>query len=164
MVHAGDWRSSVASAASLGVRFAHPRAWSTAEAIAQIDEVVASVCDRVGVSYTLTPTGYRAEGHYLDPESWLVRSMQAAHAAVHGERCDTFVLGTTTDARYYVNVAGVPALCYGPVARRIHGTDEAVELDSIVRGAKTLALFLARHSAGAHDGEARGPVKAGLRA
>jgi hypothetical protein len=50
------------------------------------------------------------------------------------------------------------------VARRIHGTDEAVELDSIVRGAKTLALFLARHSAGAHDGEARGPVKAGLRA
>jgi hypothetical protein len=49
------------------------------------------------------------------------------------------------------------------VARRIHGIDEAVELDSIVRGAKTLALFLARHAAGVHDGAAREALGAGRR-
>lgn len=51
--------------------------------------------------------------------------------------------GGTTDARYYLNQFGVPALAYGPAARNIHATDEAVELASIVRGAQTLARFIA---------------------
>jgi acetylornithine deacetylase len=52
------------------------------------------------------------------------------------------VLGSTTDARYYLNQFGIPALAYGPRARDIHAADEAVELASIVRGAKTLARFI----------------------
>jgi acetylornithine deacetylase len=47
----------------------------------------------------------------------------------------------TTDARFYLNQAGTPALCYGPRAIRIHGVDEAVELESIVAGARTVARF-----------------------
>jgi 3-oxoadipate enol-lactonase len=42
------------------------------------------------------------------------------------------VLGSTTDARYYLNQFGVPAVAYGPRSRNIHGTDEAVELASIL--------------------------------
>jgi acetylornithine deacetylase len=37
----------------------------------------------------------------------------------------------------------VPALCYGPVARNIHGVNESVNLASIVEGATTLAHFIA---------------------
>jgi hypothetical protein len=37
------------------------------------------------------------------------------------------VMGSTTDARYYLNQFGVPAVAYGPRSRNIHGTDEAVE-------------------------------------
>jgi acetylornithine deacetylase len=37
----------------------------------------------------------------------------------------------------------VPALCYGPRVRNMHGIDEAVELTSIVAGARTLARFMA---------------------
>ena len=55
----------------------------------------------------------------------------------------TQVLGSTTDARFYLNEVGCPALCYGPTARHIHGIDEAVELASIVAGARTLARFIA---------------------
>jgi acetylornithine deacetylase len=51
-------------------------------------------------------------------------------------------MGSTTDARFYLNQFGVPALCYGPRVRNIHGIDEAVELQSIVDGARTLARFL----------------------
>lgn len=160
-VRAGDWRSSVASACTLGVRFAHPRAWSAADAIGRIEEVVASTCDGAGLSYTILPSGYRAQGYHLDPESWLVDAVRSAHAQAHGEPCGTFVLGTTTDARYYVNVAEVPALCYGPAARRIHGIDEAVELDSIVRGAQTLALLLARGGP-AGGGAAAAELQGGL--
>ena len=40
-------------------------------------------------------------------------------------------------------VLGVPAVAYGPRSRNIHGTDEAVELASIVSGARTMARFIA---------------------
>ena len=53
------------------------------------------------------------------------------------------VMGSTTDARYYLNQFGVPAVAYGPRSRNIHGTDEAVELASIVSGARVLARFMA---------------------
>ena len=39
------------------------------------------------------------------------------------------------------------ALAYGPRARNIHAADEAVELASIVGGARTLARFIARYFA-----------------
>ncbi len=52
-------------------------------------------------------------------------------------------IGATTDARYYLNQFGIPALCYGPRARNIHAIGEAVELASIVTGAKALARFIA---------------------
>lgn len=52
-------------------------------------------------------------------------------------------MGSTTDARYFLNGYDIPAICYGPVARNIHGTDEAVDLASIVDGARTLARFVA---------------------
>jgi acetylornithine deacetylase len=52
-------------------------------------------------------------------------------------------MGSTTDARYYLNQFGVPAVAYGPRSRNIHGTDEAVELASITSGARALARFIA---------------------
>ena len=58
------------------------------------------------------------------------------------------MLGSTTDARIYLNQFGMPAIAYGPRARNIHGADEGVELDSIVAGARTLARFLVRYYAG----------------
>ncbi len=58
------------------------------------------------------------------------------------------------DARYYLNQFGRPALAYCPVARNIHAAGEAVELDSIVRGAPTLAKFIATYYADRGLGEA----------
>lgn len=149
LLRCGDWRSSVPSRASLGVRFGHPREWSSRQAIAAIEDVVAQVCDPVGVSATVTPTGYRAEGYHQAADSRLVQELAAAHRAVHGTPCDLYTLGSTTDARYYVNTAEVPAVCYGPLARDIHGIEERVELASIVGGARTLAHFLIQQAAGA---------------
>ena len=48
----------------------------------------------------------------------------------------------TTDARFYRNQLGIPALCYGPSVENMHAADERVELASIVAGARTLARFL----------------------
>lgn len=43
-----------------------------------------------------------------------------------------------------LNPGARPALAYGPRARGIHGPDEAVDLASIVTGARVLARFIAQ--------------------
>jgi acetylornithine deacetylase len=73
----------------------------------------------------------------------LVDALAAAHQRVHGVPPRRVVTGSTTDARYYLNQFGVPAVAYGPRSRNIHGTDEAVELASITSGARALARFMA---------------------
>ena len=68
--------------------------------------------------------------------------MSAAHEAAHGVPPPAFTLGSTTDARAYLNDFDIPALCYGPIAYNMHGIDESVELQSIVDAARTLARFI----------------------
>ncbi len=142
-VRAGDWRSSVASVARLGVRFGHPRSWKAECAIAEVTRTVADAVGEAPVEVSVVPVGYRAEGYLIDAGAPLVRALADSHARVHGRMAKPYVLGSTTDARYYVNTAEVPAVCFGPTARRIHGAGEAVELSSIVDGARTLATFVA---------------------
>jgi acetylornithine deacetylase len=84
----------------------------------------------------------RAEGYALDADAPLVHAVGAAHAAAHGGRPAVVSTNGTTDARVYLHQGAVPALCYGPRVRNMHGTDEAVELASIVAGAQTLARFM----------------------
>lgn len=150
--HAGDWLSSVPGQAVLGVRVGFPPGWTP-------DEALALVADAVAVAAAADPwlaehppqvraAGFRAEGYRLDGAHPLAAAVASAHEAAHGEPPRQFVLGSTTDARIYINQFGVPALAYGPRTRNIHATDEAVELDSIVAGARTLARFLATYYAG----------------
>ena len=150
-VQAGDWPSSVPGQARLGVRVGYPRAWTPGQAF---DRVKAAVLEAAGQHCwlaehppTVRQTGYRAEGYLLEPEHPLVTAMSDAHGWAHGTIPRRLVMGSTTDARYYLNQFGRPALAYGPRARNIHAADEAVELASIVGGARTMARFIARYFA-----------------
>jgi len=90
----------------------------------------------------VTLTGFRAKGYLLDEDSALSSDLAAAHRAAHGTSPRAFTLGSTTDARIYLNDFGIPAVCFGAVAHDMHGIDESVELQSIVDAARTLARFL----------------------
>jgi acetylornithine deacetylase len=148
VIHAGDWPSSVPPIARMRLRMGYPREWTPDEAESRLRAAVASAgaADAWLAQHParLRCTGFRAEGYALPASDPLVKAVSRAHADAHGALPSTFALGSTTDARYYVNNFDRPALCYGPVARDIHGVDERVELASIVRGAKTLARFLLR--------------------
>ena len=65
-----------------------------------------------------------------------------AHEHAHGVSPPAIGTNATTDARFYINQAATPAVCYGPRTRGMHGVDEAVELSSIVAGARTIARFI----------------------
>jgi acetylornithine deacetylase len=47
------------------------------------------------------------------------------------------------DTRVYALYDRVPALCYGPISKNIHGFDECVSLGSVRRVTTAMALFVA---------------------
>jgi acetylornithine deacetylase len=152
IVRAGDWSSSVPGRAVLGVRVGFPRAWTPDEAFEQVTASImaATAADPWLAAHPplVREAGFRAEGFHLDHDHPLATALAQAHASAHGERPRRIALGATMDARYYLNQFSRPALAYGPVARNIHAADEAVELASVERGARTLARFMAAYYAG----------------
>jgi acetylornithine deacetylase len=145
-IKAGDWASSVPARMRLQVRVGYPRNWTAEHTFRRVEAAVlrAAADDPWLAAHppALRQTGFRAEGYLLGGDHPLVAAVAAAHADAHGVTPCRRVLGSTTDARYYLNQFGTPALAYGPKARDIHAPDETVELASIVRGAKTLARFI----------------------
>jgi acetylornithine deacetylase len=148
--HGGDWASSVPSVARLDVRVGFPLAWTPDQALEWVRERIAAAAaaDPWLAEHPpeVIPNGFRAEGYDLPADHPLVHAMAAAHRDAHGSEPNRVVLASTTDARIYLNRAGIPALCYGPRTTRIHGIDEGAELPSIVAGAKTLARFLINYA------------------
>ncbi len=146
MIRAGDWASSVPAIARLDVRVGHPTAWTASEAQERVRAAIeeATRDDRWLTEHPISirPTGFRAQGYSLAADHPLAIALADAHEAAHGTRPHAVGAGSTTDARYFLNGYDTPAICYGPIARNIHGTDEAVDLASIVDGARTLARFV----------------------
>jgi acetylornithine deacetylase len=143
-VAGGDWTSTVASSASFDVRLGFPRGWTPDRAEAELRRVITAFAETEGfpIPPRVTLTGFRASGYLLEADSPLIRDLAAAHRDAHGQDPEVFTLGSTTDARVYLNDFGIPAVCYGAVAHGMHGIDESVELQSIVDAARTLARFL----------------------
>jgi acetylornithine deacetylase len=155
-IEGGDWRSSAPTGARLGVRVGFPAGWEVAAAEAAVRAGVERAASAPawprGASVTVAFDGFRAVGYDLAPGHPFVRLLAEAHESVHGNRPRPHRLATTTDARHYINELALPALCYGPRVRDIHGVDEAVELASIVDGARTLTRFLPTYFAGGTAG------------
>jgi acetylornithine deacetylase len=150
--HGGDWQSSVPGVARIGARIGFPTGWPVAEAQEHVTRTLERAAreDRWLADHPprLRFNGFRAEGYALDRRHALVRTLEEAHTDVLGAPPAVADGTATTDARTYLNRFGVPAVCYGPRVRNIHGVDEAVEVESIVTGARVLARFLARYFGG----------------
>jgi acetylornithine deacetylase len=146
-IRAGDWASSVPAIARLDVRIGHPTSWTPDEAEQRVRSAVMDAIRDDPWLLEHPPafrqTGFRAQGYSLLANDPLAVTLADAHEEAHGRRPAAVGMGSTTDARYYLNGYGTPALCYGPSAKNIHGTDESVELASIIDGARTMARFMA---------------------
>ena len=109
-VQAGDWTSSSPASAVLSVRVGFPRAWTVEQAEEEVRRVVeAAVAGDPDFPRQprVEPSGLRAPGYLLDVDSPLVADLSAAHQEAHGVLPETFTLGSTTDARTYLNHFGV---------------------------------------------------------
>lgn len=144
-VSAGDWTSSAPASATFSVRIGFPRGWTPEQAETRMRSAIADIVmadPDFSARPIVTLSGFRAKGHLIASDTALVRDLSSAHADAHGAVPPTFMLGSTSDARIYVEDFGIPAVCYGATGRNLHGVDEYVELQSIVDAARTLARFL----------------------
>jgi acetylornithine deacetylase len=145
-IQGGDWGSSVPAWCDLDLRVALYPGVSPDDAWNTITNLLGSItADSSGnaIRAEAAKTGFYAEGYVLEEGSDAEEVLRLSHREVFGEELRTFTTPGYLDGRVFVQYAGVPALVYGPVSEAIHGYDERVNIESVRRVTKTIALFIA---------------------
>ena len=146
-IEGGDWTSSVPSWCTFDVRVGLYPGQDLADARQELE---ASIAGAAGADPFLARNppevvyhGFLAEGYVLQKDTPAQALLERCHDCVTGSALRLQPLTATTDARFYGLYAGIPALVYGPNAENIHGFDERVELESLRRVTRVVALFIA---------------------
>ena len=155
-IEGGDWRSSAPVGARLGVRVGFPPDWP---ADAAESAVRGGGRRRDGGAFVAARPERDRQLRWLPRGRLRARSGTRARAddlATRTSRCTA--RGPPRTARRRPRTRAItstssrcPALCYGPRVRDIHGVDEAVELASIVAGARTLTRSSLLHDQRLHE-------------
>ncbi|OZI55053.1 acetylornithine deacetylase [Bordetella genomosp. 5] len=144
-IHAGDWNSSVPSVCTLGLRLACYPDMTIEEAkriaTERIDATVAAF-NEPDIKVSIRFEGFHAPGCEYDLDVAPMQLLADAHRRVTGEAPKRQAITGTTDGRHFRMLMDVPVTCYGPIAESVHGFDERVSIDSMIRVASALALFL----------------------
>jgi acetylornithine deacetylase len=146
IIRGGDWASSVPAWCDLDCRMAILPGWSLEAHKREISDCIAQAARQHPFLANHPPlvewSGFQSEGFELtgaaEPEAVFAR----AHETVYGGPVPELCFTAITDTRYYAH-AGIPALCFGATATRMHGFDEGVELESLRKTTRLLALFIA---------------------
>jgi len=147
-INGGEWASSVPTRCVMELRCGFYPGVTAAQARAAIearlDETISSSPALAGITHRVRYAGFQAEGFVLDNAAPLLSALASAHMKIMDGDAHWFASSATTDARAFNLYGNIPATCYGPEARNIHGIDESVSIESTLRVAQVLALFMAR--------------------
>ncbi len=142
----GEWNSSVATRARLGLRVGVMMG-NTADAVrADILRVVeAAKADPAlrGAKVRVEFQGFHADPCVFDMQAPIVQLAMRSYAEVTGGELRQYPATGLTDGRFFQLYQGTPVACFGPDAQEIHGIDESVGLDSIHDITKAIALSVA---------------------
>jgi acetylornithine deacetylase len=147
-IEGGDWASMVPAWCRFEARFALYPGEKPEETRRAVEACVAAAAASDPAMANRPPTvrwhGFFVEGYVLEPGSDAEAALAGAHQAVFDAPLESFASPAYLDNRVHVLYDGIPSLCYGPLCRDIHGIDEAVEIESVRRVTKAMALFIAR--------------------
>lgn len=141
----GEWNSSVATRARLGVRVGVMPGQSCHDVAREIERMVADSGQDPrlrGAVMAVEFKGFMADGCLFPPDQAIARTVSAAHRLVTGEPVRHYTATGLTDARFYTLYQGTEATCYGPDAENIHGIDESVGLDAMHDVTRVIALTI----------------------
>ncbi len=146
-IEGGDWASSVPAWCTVDCRVSIYPGVSAAEIAGQIQDRVAEFARHDAFLSNnppeITINGFHTEGYVLEPGSDAEEVLGEAHLGAFGEPLVAGTMAGYIDTRVYALYNKIPALCYGPISSNVHGFDEAVDLNSLRRITKTMALFIA---------------------
>ena len=147
-IQGGEWNSSVATRAKLGIRVGVMPGHSCHEVQRQIaalvDDAARTDPRLAGARLETSWGGFLADGCTFPTTQAISRAVAAAHRDVVGQDVRHYAAPGLTDARHYVLYQGTEATCYGPDAEAIHGIDESVGLASVHDTTRVIALTLMR--------------------
>lgn len=143
-IQGGEWNSSVPCTCTLGVRIGFFPNMDIDEAKATVAARIRATVERLASNLELRIRyeGFHAPGCEFDLDVPSMQALGEAHRKVNGTPIRREATTATTDARHFRIGLETPVTCYGPEARNIHGIDESVSLESMVRVTTTLAQFL----------------------
>ncbi|SIO87909.1 Acetylornithine deacetylase [Nocardiopsis sp. JB363] len=84
------------------------------------------------------------QGYVLPEGTDAENALRWAHETVFEDELRTFTTPGYLDGRVYALYKGIPALVHGPISEAIHGYDERVDIESVRRITKSIALFIAQ--------------------
>ncbi|MCR6691985.1 MAG: ArgE/DapE family deacylase [archaeon YNP-LCB-003-016] len=148
VVRGGDWPSTVAGWAELECRVGWPPGESVGDVRREIEAKVMEVA--MGDSWLrdhppiIEWFGWCAEPSEQDVNHPIVKLVKSTAEEVLGEGV-VFAGGSAgLDTRHFILYGGMPAITFGPEGENTHGVDECVNLDSVIKTSKVLALVLLR--------------------
>ncbi|WP_231489530.1 ArgE/DapE family deacylase [Billgrantia saliphila] len=154
-IEGGNWASSVPAHAVIEGRVGFPPGMTPAEVMHRVRETVEKRHALLGTGNPAPRVefhGFRSEGLLVDLEAPGIRLLSRCHQDLLGVTPARYLSTCTTDLRAFHVSGGINGTCYGPVAQRIHGVDECVEIDSIRHVLTTYALFVHRWARLAESG------------
>ncbi len=146
-IEGGDWASSVPSWCNVDCRVSIYPGQTAKDAAREITDRIAEFAQQDTFLSNNPPrvvfNGFYAEGYVLEPGSDAEAVLGRAHENAIGQPLKSFMTAGYLDTRVYALYNNIPALCYGPISRNIHGIDECVSLASVQRVTQAMALFIA---------------------
>lgn len=141
-IRGGDWASTVPGECETGYRIAMYPEMMIGELKGRIEAAVSEATSDQPGAAEVRYNGFSSRGYDIPDDHPLVTSL--AHAFTRQSGTPPALVSTTgtTDAAVFGNVAGIPAVCFGPYAEAAHGVGERVYLPSVVQTAQVLGLFV----------------------
>jgi acetylornithine deacetylase len=146
IIKGGDWASSVPAWCDVDCRIAILPGWKLADCQNEIVACVEAAARKHPFLANNPPqvewSGFMSEGFELTDAADAENVLRQSYAAVYGGSLPEWIFTAITDTRYYAH-QGIPCLCFGATAKRMHGFDECVELESLRKTTRAIALFVA---------------------
>ena len=148
VIKGGDWPSTVAGWTELECRIGWPPGESISDVKREVETTIMEASKEDSWLRDHPPKiewfGWSAEPSEQDVNHPIVKLVKGTAEEVLGERV-VFAGGSAgLDTRHFILYGGIPAITFGPEGENTHGIDEYVNLDSVIKTSKVLALTLLR--------------------
>ncbi|MBX0297491.1 ArgE/DapE family deacylase [Haloarcula nitratireducens] len=144
-LRSGEWPSSVPDEAVLEGRVSHAPSETREEIRTTVEETVREAVAADPWFDEHPPTvewfGWRGSSASISPDEPIVKTVQDAVSTSLDIDATAKGFPGGIDTRFFVNYADTPALCFGPGAHNIHGTDEFLPVDELEQTITGLALI-----------------------